>query len=294
MITSRSGEGRIGQVRLLGRITGGTGIPGRAPRRYRSHALTFVTAGSGSYRDGAHSAPVTAGTLILVFPDRPHWYGAAGGTWDECFVVFGGPLFDLAQRQGVLSPARPVIGNLPVTRWQGRLDAMRVRPRPSTPAGCDAEALELLALLTEATGADSGVRVVGGGAVGGVVDGGSLGGGVGGGSLGGSVGTLDWFASSIELLESDLDRSMPMAEVAAAVGLPYETWRRRFRVAAGVGPHRYRARHRLETAADLLRHSCLSTRDIAAALGYSDERHLIRRFRAFAGLTPRQFRDQLR
>jgi transcriptional regulator GlxA family with amidase domain len=41
----------------------------------------------------------------------------------------------------------------------------------------------------------------------------------------------------------------------------------------------------------MLVHTGLSVRDIAAATGFTDERHLIRRFRQRTGLTPRAFRD---
>ena len=45
------------------------------------------------------------------------------------------------------------------------------------------------------------------------------------------------------------------------------------------------------TVFELLTHTSLSTREIAATLGFSDERHLIRHFRAVTGATPRAFRD---
>jgi transcriptional regulator GlxA family with amidase domain len=79
--------------------------------------------------------------------------------------------------------------------------------------------------------------------------------------------------------------------VAAEVGLPYETWRRRFRAATGTSPYAHRASRRLDAATGMLVHTGLSVRDIAAATGFTDERHLIRRFRARTGLTPRAFRD---
>lgn len=270
LISARSGEGRLGRISLVGRIEGGRGVVGRGPRRYPSYALTFVTAGRGSYADAGGRSEVAAGTMVLVFPGRPHWYGTQGGTWDETFLVFDGPVFRLAEQQGLLRQDRVLLHGLPVRPWRRRLDAFRLSPRPTAPGARDAEALELLALLAEAGDAATGV-------VGPTGPTGPTGG--------------DWFARSVDLLESDLDRTLSMPQVAARVGLPYETWRRRFRARAGVGPQQYRARHRLDTVAGLLTLTSLSTREMAAALGYSDERHLIRRFRERTGTTPRQFRD---
>ena len=78
------------------------------------------------------------------------------------------------------------------------------------------------------------------------------------------------------------------------MGMPYETWRRRFRAETGTSPYAHRAARRLAAATDLLVHTGLGVRDIAAATGFSDERHLIRRFREDTGLTPRAFRDDRR
>lgn len=279
-IGARSGESRLGRISLVGRIEGGRGVVGQGMRRYPSYALTFVTAGVGSYVDAGGRREVAAGTMVLVFPGRPHWYGTAGsagsgrGTWDETFLVFDGPVFRLAEQQGLIRQDRVLLHGLPVLPWRRRLDAFRLSPRPTAPGARDAEALELLALLAEAGDAAGDVA---GAVVGGKGESGASGG--------------DWFARSVDLLESDLDRTLSMPQVAGRVGLPYETWRRRFRACAGVGPQQYRALHRLDTVTDLLVHTSLSTREMAAALGYSDERHLIRRFRERTGVTPRQYRD---
>jgi transcriptional regulator GlxA family with amidase domain len=102
---------------------------------------------------------------------------------------------------------------------------------------------------------------------------------------------LGWLDRSLELLDRDLAESLDLPSVAAEVGMTYETWRRRFRSETGTSPYAHRASRRLEAATDLLVHTGLGVRDIAAATGFSDERHLIRRFREHTGMTPRAFRD---
>ena len=257
--------GRLGLVHVAGSIIGGKGLPVGSTRRHPTWGLTFVTAGTGRYRDASHDEAIGPGTLIVVHPGHPHWYGADRGGWDELFVVFDGIVFELARRRGALSRDRPLLRGLPVTRWRHTLAAFGERSRPSSVEGRDAEALELLTALLGATAA------------------------VGRTTLGSD--RLGWLERSHELLEHDLGESLDLHAVAAEVGMAYETWRRRFRAETGTSPYAHRARRRLEAATDLLVHTGLGVRDIAAATGFSDERHLVRRFRKHTGVTPRAFRD---
>jgi transcriptional regulator GlxA family with amidase domain len=90
----------------------------------------------------------------------------------------------------------------------------------------------------------------------------------------------------------DLGESIDLAALAEEVGMPYQTWRRRFRDRSGYPPGRYRPDRRIDTAVDLARYSSMTSRDIAVAVGFSDEQHLARRVRSATGRTPRQLRDQ--
>ncbi|GAA2745709.1 hypothetical protein GCM10009868_28220 [Terrabacter aerolatus] len=264
-------SGRLGEVLVAGRITGGSGLPAGTTRRHPSWGLTFVTAGTGRYRDASHDEAICPGSLVVVHPGHPHWYGADRGGWDEVFVVFDGAAFELARRLGALTPDRPLVHGLSVARWRHRFAVYGDRARPTTVVGRDAEALDLLAALLEANavtaprGAAARVRH--------------------------EAGHADWLDRSLALLGRDLAEPLDLPSVAAEVGMAYETWRRRFRAETGTSPYAHRASRRLEAATDLLVHTGLGVRDIAAATGFSDERHLIRRFREHTGLTPRAFRD---
>ena len=68
--------GRLGQVLVAGPHHGGSGLPVGTTRRHPTWGLTFVTAGTGRYRDAAHDEPIGPGTLVVVHPGHPHWYGA--------------------------------------------------------------------------------------------------------------------------------------------------------------------------------------------------------------------------
>jgi transcriptional regulator GlxA family with amidase domain len=69
---------------------------------------------------------------------------------------------------------------------------------------------------------------------------------------------------------------------------------REFKHSAGVTPHRYLIQERIEQAQQMLAQTDLSLAEIAYAVGFSDQGHLARHFRALLGTTPREFRRSRR
>ncbi len=253
---------RLGRIEMTGRIEAGRGIHPRAPRRYPSHAIMLVTGGTGRYRGVDDTAPLSAGSLVLVRPGEPHWYGpAAGASWDEVFCAFSGPVFDLAVRRGALGGANRVAAVADPARLAAYLERLRLAPPPTTSTAQDAEALDLLVLVEQALTPTAPERPA-----------------------------VGWLARSMQLLAADDGGGL--TEIAAAVGVPYETWRRRFRDQVGVAPARYRREARLRSSATLLTMTSLSVTEIAHRTGFVDDRHLSRHFIRAYGLTPGRFRSQ--
>ncbi|MBO0885175.1 MAG: helix-turn-helix transcriptional regulator, partial [Mycobacterium sp.] len=83
---------------------------------------------------------------------------------------------------------------------------------------------------------------------------------------------------------------LDMREVATRVGQPYDTFRHRFAAEVGQSPLAFRNTRRLQAAATMLRMTDLTVRAIARTLGYTDEFHLSRRFRARFGCSPSTYR----
>ena len=97
-------------------------------------------------------------------------------------------------------------------------------------------------------------------------------------------------AHAVGRLADDLTGSVDLQTVAAESGLTYDTFRRRFTAQVGQSPSAFRTTRRLQTAATLLRLTDMTHREIARTLGFADEFHFSRRFRAQFGIPPRDYR----
>jgi transcriptional regulator GlxA family with amidase domain len=69
---------------------------------------------------------------------------------------------------------------------------------------------------------------------------------------------------------------------------------REFKQSAGVTPHHYLIQKRIERAQQMLAQTDISLAEIAYAVGFSDQSHLARHFRALLRTTPREFRRSQR
>ena len=87
---------------------------------------------------------------------------------------------------------------------------------------------------------------------------------------------------------------MRAADLAGAMGINERRLQRLFRAHVGASPKFVLRRRRLQEAADELdRGAALALAHLAAALGYSDQAHFTRDFRAATGMTPTAFRGQV-
>ncbi len=88
----------------------------------------------------------------------------------------------------------------------------------------------------------------------------------------------------------DQSRAPTVAQLAGNLGVSLRTLERRLAVATGLAPAPLRRVLRFRRAFAMLQQGANgSFGRIAAASGYYDQAHLIREFRRFAGLSPRQF-----
>lgn len=249
----------VGGITLAGRVKNGRGVPG--PHRWRvygSYALMQVISGQGSYRDANGLAlALSAGDVVLVFPELGHWYGPPRGrTWEEMYVVFNGPQFDLWRQAGLMSPLQPVVRPGEPDIWRERVEFALALP------GSLQRMTAFLGALAEAIG-EPGED---------------------------ATEELDWLIRAKHLLGTDLGSDVSPRDVARQVGMGFDSFRARFAQATGLPPARYRAQHRIAAAKQLLLYTHLSLAEIAERLGYRDEFYFSKRFKHHTTQSPHRFR----
>lgn len=96
-----------------------------------------------------------------------------------------------------------------------------------------------------------------------------------------------------DILHAGYDRDIRLDDLAHETGRSRFQVNRAFQAATGMPPHRYLTNIRLERARTLLAAGD-SPAEVAAAVGFADQSHLIRRFKAAYGVTPGRFRSVYR
>ncbi|MGC4015505.1 MAG: AraC family transcriptional regulator [Luteolibacter sp.] len=231
--------------------------------RYRylqRYALVVITRGEGVYEDERGlSRSLCAGDWILVLPELGHSYRPwESGGWDEVYVIFDGPVFDAWRDGGLIGPDH-VTGSLEnAAQWTDDLREMIESSRSNLEKICAFQGLLARALegaVNLGTNKDGGPS---------------------------------WFGDACRML------GQPGAEgpeVAAALGLNYETFRRNFQKHAGQSPHRYHLRQLVNSAARMLDTTDLKAAEIARTLGFCDEAYFSRTFKKLTGRSPRAYRQ---
>jgi transcriptional regulator GlxA family with amidase domain len=95
-------------------------------------------------------------------------------------------------------------------------------------------------------------------------------------------------------IDSNIESSLTMTELAELTGLSTSHFARCFRKSVGLPPHSYVKRRRVERARELLTRTNLPVAEIALVTGFSDQSHFTRRFREIIGVPPGAYRFQHR
>ncbi|HEU5315333.1 MAG TPA: AraC family transcriptional regulator [Chloroflexota bacterium] len=103
-------------------------------------------------------------------------------------------------------------------------------------------------------------------------------------------GELLRFRPVFTLVERRFGERLTLRDLADTVHLHPAYFSASFKRAAGVGPHEFVARYRLERARDLLVASDLPLDQIARRTGFFDAAHLVRVFRRHEGTSPGRYR----
>lgn len=91
-------------------------------------------------------------------------------------------------------------------------------------------------------------------------------------------------------IHANFNTKMKNQDLAEMANLSLSSFERKFQKLFSVSPQKYIVKYRIQIASKLLIKSADSISQIANQTGFSDQSHLIREFKKFAGITPHQFR----
>ena len=93
-------------------------------------------------------------------------------------------------------------------------------------------------------------------------------------------------------IDGNLHRTIHTRDLSAVAQRSPAYFSRKFKLAVGESPHAYVVRRRLERACNLMVISAASLSEIALSVGFSDQSHLSRHFRAAFGQSPASWRRE--
>ena len=108
----------------------------------------------------------------------------------------------------------------------------------------------------------------------------------------GSLDTEQKVAQSVAYMKQHLDQPLRVGTLAALANLSPSRFTEVFREQTGSSPHQYLNRLRVHQACQLLDSTSLCLKEIAASLGYQDQFHFSRAFKAVQETSPREYRQR--
>lgn len=261
----------VGGLQLAGTLENNQGIDPTAMRVLGSYALIYMLGGEGYYADARGlRRDLVAGDVVLIFPELAHAYGPKPGKpWRHCYIVFEGSQFELWRKGGLLDDARPVWRAEPVDFWLRSLEEA-VSPEESHGPAAALRTLgrwldTLAALLAVRDADDHDARDAG------------------------------WLSESQRLLGGPGSKGWQKPQqVARAVGLSYENFRKQFAARTGVSPGQFQKRRRIDRAQSAIYHGDRTLKQLAEELEFSDVFHFSKAFKSVTGTTPSEFRRKVR
>jgi AraC-like DNA-binding protein len=234
------------------------------------YLLVYTLEGSADYMDSTGlEAVLRKGTLVWAKPGVNQSYGPQPGVrWSEFFMWFSGPLFDTWQAQGYPGERSRLLSVEPLDYWLKRFCDL---VQPSAPASMEGTLVRLCRLqqiLAEALHIEEADRH--------------------------TAALTTWRDGVCRQLAEGTLTSPSLTGIAASTHISYTLFRKRFLRLTGTTPSQYRAAEIIRRASRRLLETDDRLYQIAADLGFHDAFHFSRRFKQAMGLSPRDFRRQVR
>ncbi len=234
-------------------------------RRWPRLALVYTLRGEAEYLDGnGHSATLTPGDLLLIFPDFPQsFFPKDGGRWDEIFVDIAGPAVTPWLECGLLDRRRPILPLAPLQYWARRIWEFQECGKHPSAEESAVRITMLLRFLADAVAHQAQNR---------------------------ASSDEKWLNAARRQLEVRSLSALNLHRAAKQLGMSYDNFRQKFAKLAGCAPKQHADRHIIARACELLLSSREKSAAIAEELGFSDEYHFSKRFSEIMGMPPREFR----
>lgn len=245
-----------------------SGGPFNGRRFVNYFCFVYTVGGETKYEDEViGERRLVPGDLLLIHPGVGHRYGNGNGHggWDEYFILFEGPLFELWKQRKLLDVRQPIIHLEPVPYWQKRMADCAEGEDRSDLASNLKRLVDLQGFITEVIAAQSAPD---------------------------RLNARPWLLQACRRLESDLAAPIDWDQFAHSLGLSAGMFRKLFTQSMGVTPHRYRTAKIIDRACHLSVEEHKLGKEIAIELGFATEQHFSRRFKEITGLTLSQFRRQ--
>jgi AraC family transcriptional regulator len=94
----------------------------------------------------------------------------------------------------------------------------------------------------------------------------------------------------IDYVRTNLTDNISVTELAGLVQMSPSHFSRVFKTSFGVTPYRFVMQERVEGAKAMLASTELPASQVAMAFGFSSQSHLVKVFRQFTGVTPKQYK----
>jgi AraC-like DNA-binding protein len=238
------------------------GVVPCGPRTLPSHAAVLLTAGRGRLQIDAKEYALRAPVLFWLAPQQRHRYGPDRHGWAESWVLFDGPATAGYAELGYLAGGSPVTQldhPGPVRRAFGDLVAVCRQAGPDVDVQAALGVHQLLTAIRQTRG-----------------------------DLDRSAGTV------LTALRRDAMLPLSVSEHARRLGRSTDEVRATVRARTGFGVKEYLLQIRLTRAKELLAVSRLPVGQVAREVGYADAGYFTRLFTRRVGVSPTEFRAQLR
>jgi AraC family transcriptional regulator of arabinose operon len=237
--------------------------------RFPRYSIVYIVNGTGTYQVSSGKVySVQPGTVFTVWPGATFNYGPTSGErWEEYYLSFYGPRVNQWISQG-LFPKDPPIHTVGVMKDQiqrfKRILEVCSKPQSGIFDYVIPLVEELLIhfahklILHHQEIPDNSIEAI------------------------------------LAMIRNDLDKPLDFMGIAQKAGMSYSKLRQNFKRITGFPPQDYLNRVRVTKAKQLLCDPSLSVKMIGNKIGIDDPYYFSTVFRRYAGISPRQFRDQIK